>query len=294
MHFLPGGPGWRSGGAPGILLPLHRRMDVLWLALLHGLGTPLTVLCYASWSLPGRSALAAAGRALGALGTTRGGRRVLLAATALAGLNFVESPLDPRITAGLGYELSAWVASVEGALVERVQAATPDWLGLPLALVYLPGWLALLLVPGVVQHARGKPTALAEHVAGIWANYLLALPFYVFLPVREVAFSGHSLARPWLEDYFPTISAQMRVGSAVDNCLPSLHVSLAVTAVVVLARHGPARLALLGALVCALTCWSVMALGIHWGLDVLSAIPFGLVCAWLGARFGPRFLPAHE
>jgi membrane-associated phospholipid phosphatase len=268
-------------------------MEGPWLLVLHGLGTPLTVLLYARLALPGRSALAAARSALQALATTRGGRRVLFAALALAGANFVESPLDPAISAALGYDLTPWVARAEGALVERIQLATPEWMGVPLALAYLPGWLALLLAPGIVQHARGRALAIAEHVAGIWLNYLLALPFYLFFPVREVAFSGRSAARPWLEDFFPAISADMRVGSALDNCFPSLHVSLVVTALAVAARHGPGRLAALAALVLALTIWSVTALGIHWGLDVLSAIPFGLGCAWLGARLAPRFVPAR-
>jgi len=36
--------------------------------------------------------------------------------------------------------------------------------------------------------------------------------------------------------------------------------------------------------VAALTAYGVMALGVHWALDVLAALPFGLGCAALATR----------
>ena len=102
--------------------------------------------------------------------------------------------------------------------------------------------------------------------------------------VREVAWSGLSRAEPLLEFLGDGFTQELRRASALDNCFPSLHVSMTVTALVLVRHVGPRRLIVLtwaGALV---TAWCVVALGIHWVADIVAGVPFGVLCALVGRR----------
>ena len=181
----------------------------------------------------------------------------------------------------------------------RVQDALPAVLVLPLALFYTVGYIALLALPPLVWHAASPvrepwgPHPTATYLAGFAANYALALPFYLFAPVREAAWSGLSRAEPLLEVLGDGFTRELRAASALDNCLPSLHVSCLVTALLLVRHVGPRRLvAVLWAGTLA-TAWCVLALGVHWVTDVVLSVPFGLLCAWTARAVVP-ILPASN
>jgi membrane-associated phospholipid phosphatase len=260
----------------------------LW--LIHGFGTPLATLAFLRIALPREKpleVLASVGRSLSRPGVSR---LLILVLLLVAGVNFIESPIDPHVSAWLGYDMTRWVHSIEGDWVARLQSHVSAGSLLWLGLIYLPGWVALQLTAALVLAHRGQDRGLASYLLSFFFNYLFALPFYLFFPVKEVAWSGLSPAQPLLDQIWPGISEQIRFGSAVDNCFPSLHVSCAVTSLWFVQRHGPHALRLLAWVITLCVGWTVLALGIHWGLDVLIGIPYGLLCAWAGERLGGRVL----
>ena len=210
--------------------------------------------------------------------------------------NLVEALLDDELTAALGYDLTGLVHGIEGESVTAVQNAI---LGLPgggawiwiLCLIYTAGYVTWLLYPPVALSAIGKPRQAGTYALAFALNYALALPFYLFAPVREVAWSGLSKARPLLEENFPGITAHLRLESALDNCFPSLHVSIAFSSLVLVHLHGTRRMRLVAwPLTLAITL-SVMALGIHWVADTVAGVPFGILCAFLAMRLHARWRP---
>jgi len=228
--------------------------------------------------------------ALTALFKVPGGRLLLGCYLFVVVTNLVEALFDERLTQALGYDFTAKLRSVEGPLVEYMQSAI---LGLPggnamiavLALAYTAGYVAWLLFPSFAFFAMGRPRTAGSFALAFAANYLFALPFYLFFPVREVAWSGLSSARPLLEEHWPGITELLRMESALDNCFPSLHVSIAVTALYFVVRYGNRRMRLIGWPLTILITLSVLVLAIHWGIDTLAGIPFGLLCASFGERF---------
>lgn len=251
---------------------------------------PLLLLVLLALTLPTRRPHLVLGRALAELVTTRGGRLVLAGYLFVVFTNLIQGLLDLRLTAALGYDLTPRVMALEGETVARLQ----EWiLGLPagdlwiaiLALSYTAGYVAWLLFPPVALSALGHRRAAGAFGLAFTLNYLLALPFYLFAPVKEVAWSGISRARPLLEEHWPGITEHLRLESALDNCFPSLHVSIAVTSLYFVLRHAPRRMALVAWPLTFLICLSVLALGIHWTTDTLAGIPFGLFCAWLAERW---------
>ena len=117
-------------------------------------------------------------------------------------------------------------------------------------------------------------------------NYLVALPLYLFFPVTEVGHFPGSGAVPILDAWFPDFMKSGRSFSGIDNCFPSLHTSLSVTAAVV-AHASPNRaLWRTTAAFAGLILLSTMVLGIHWAVDVFAGIPFGFLCVWLAEKIG--------
>lgn len=226
------------------------------------------------------------------LARTRGGRRAAAVLLVLLVLDVVEAVLDPRVSAWLGYDLTPRVHALEGDLVARLQApflAGPlHALVLPLALFYLGGFVAALMLPLVAWTAAGDARARRAWIAALVATYVLAAVPYLFLPVTEAGWWRGSGVRPLVEEVLPGVTAALRSGSALDNCLPSLHVSMTVSAWWLARRHGPPALARVTLAVALLMAAAVLVLGVHWVADVVTGIPFGLVCAAVGERVGER------
>jgi hypothetical protein len=258
------------------------------LVLLHALWTPITLLLFVLLARPRSNPLQTLAEGLLAALSTPGGRRVLWLGVAVLGANSLECLLEPWLARTLPYDLTAWVRSVEGNAVERVQATLPAALFSLTGWFYLSGFVAGLLLPAVVWAAEERFEAVRALVLAYLANYALALPFYLFFPVREAAWSGVSDALPLLEALYPGVSAETRVASALDNCFPSLHASLTASAFVVALVHGDRALRLVTGAIALATAYVVVALGIHWALDAAAGLPFGALCAWIGLRAARR------
>jgi membrane-associated phospholipid phosphatase len=256
-------------------------MTLFWM---HALASPLTLLCFVWLARPRGNPFALCyGAAVKAFGT-RGGRRALAVFGAILAGNFVECSFDPWISERLGYDLRPRVVSIEGDLVARVQSALPSWAELPLAWLYLSGYVALLAVPLVLWTIDESWAALRLYIGAFAANYLLALPFYVFFPVQEAAWSGLSDVKPLLEAALPGVTAELRAGSALDNCFPSLHVSLALTLALCAGGAGSGALRALAWLGAVLTAWTAVALGIHWVMDLAAGAVLAVLCVAIGSR----------
>lgn len=258
---------------------------------------PIVFMALLAFTVPSAPPWTNVARTLRCVATTRGGRLALSAYLGVVALSVIEGHFDDALTSALGYDLTGAVYALEGDLVLRIQNAA---LALPgghaliglLCLTYTAGYIAWLVLPGVALFGLGKPHAAGTYSAAFAFNYLLALPFYLFAPVREVAWSGLTTTRPLLEEHWPGITEPLRVESALDNCLPSLHVSIAVTALWFALRFGSRRLALVGWPLTLGVIASVLVLAIHWGIDTAAGIPFGIACAWSAERFFPP--PAEE
>lgn len=254
------------------------------LTLLHATWTPVFVLLFIWLARPRGNPLVDLVTATRRGILTKGGRLTLFVFLGTLGVNFIECVFDPAISASLPYEMTSWVRSIEGDLVERVQTTLPEWSIAPSGLIYLSGYIAMIIAPLVTWTIAKRPGPLAGFTAGFLFNYLLALPFYFLFPVDEVGWSALSDALPLLDTPWPGLSAELRSGSALDNCFPSLHVSVTTTVAWFAMRHGPTSLRILAVAMAVVTAYLVMALGVHWGLDVVVGVPFGILCALLGQR----------
>ncbi len=251
----------------------------------------LTLLLLIGLVRPRENPLVVFGRALRALAVTTGGRVLGGVALCILFVDLVETNLDAEFSHGLGYDLTPFVHGIEGDLVARLQSLSTPFQNGVLSWVYAPGFVALVCLPPVVWLGRTRNRATAEYLTGISANYVFAMPFYVFAPVREVGWSQLTTARPLMENVWPGVTEMLRSASALDNCFPSLHVSCTLTVFWFALRHGPRSLVLVTGVGALLTAWGTMILGIHWATDVAAGAVFGSLCALFAQRLGERFWP---
>ena len=251
---------------------------------IQGLGSLLALLLFVWIVAPRRNPIGAIGLALRRAWGTRSGRIAIAAVTSVIAVNYLEGTWDPAITRWLGWDVTPFVRSIEGDFVGRLQAATPHALIVPLALVYVPGYLAILNAPLVLWTTPTDHRVAGRYALAFVLNYVVALPFFLLAPVREVGWSGLSTAAPLLDSVWPGITAQLRAGSPLDNCFPSMHVSCAVTTLWYIQAHGPPRLKYLGWVIVPAIVVSTMVLGIHWATDVVGGVIVGLGCSAIADR----------
>ena len=259
------------------------------LAAVYLAGVPLLAILGLAWL--GRvelgSGLAGVGRgtlALWRLVGTGGGRWLGLGLGGVLALASIQARWDPDLTARLGRDWTPLVRALEGDLPAAMQALTPEpvlWL---LAAMYLLGLPLCIALPLLWWGGSGRHRPAAGITLALLANYLLALPFYVFAPVSEPAWSGLSQALPALELFAAGLTPDLRFASALDNCFPSLHVSIAFTAWWFARRAGPPLLARILLVHWVALLWAVPALGVHWVTDTLFGLVFGALCAAASER----------
>ncbi len=257
-----------------------------WVAFLQNVGCALTALVCLAFLCPARNPF----RILWDLARTLWGDRRLAAAWGVyllvIGTDLVLTRIDYHITAWLSVDFTAPIAAIEApawTLIQRAASPALDWLFTGAYILLFPQAVIICLVLYTVD--RDRP-AMRQFLAGFAANYILALPFYLFFPVREAwAFSGTDAITLRMDAAAPVLMQAYRPMSGIDNCFPSLHTSLAVTALLVARDRPRPRLAGFLATVAAATVLSIFYLGIHWITDAAAGVLLALLCHKISRRF---------
>lgn len=189
--------------------------------------------------------------------------------------NFLETQVEEglKTPAGyaLGYRMAQTFHEIEGGISFGAAERVSRWGVGGFALAYFAVFPALLLGSAIACWRRESAQALRVFSFGIAFNYLLALPFYLFLPVPERwAFPGAKAVL--MSDVLSTkLIEVVRPISGLDNCFPSMHVALSVQ-VILLAYWSQSRwrhcLLCLGGTV----ILSTFFLGIHWLPDMAMGL----------------------
>jgi membrane-associated phospholipid phosphatase len=116
-------------------------------------------------------------------------------------------------------------------------------------------------------------------------NYLLAVPFYIFVPVNEVWFV-HSQVKFLMLDVFPSFEQDYRALSGINNCFPSLHTSISVTMALLASRSGIRRWSIFAWINASIIVFAIFYLGIHWFTDMVAGVTFALFAVTVGLKVG--------
>lgn len=193
-------------------------------------------------------------------------------------MNGLQLELEGLLSPHIGWDFTDEVAQVGFDLLTGLQRL--EWLPLThlLTFIYVTLWPLLGVAALVVFCSESDMDSLKRLMAGLLTNYLVALPFYILMPVKEAWAAGMGI-RFLISDSYPLFESQYRPLSGLDNCFPSLHTSLALTFALVAWRSGYRRLAIVLSVAAGLVMLSTLYLGVHWILDMLVGV-FLAVAAW--------------
>ncbi|WP_027092705.1 phosphatase PAP2 family protein [Cohnella thermotolerans] len=238
------------------------------------------------WFGTGRHPLAPAGAFVKSLVTSPMYLGYFLAMLAILILNKFELKLEALfpVSYNLTRALSGWEGSWQGDLQRYLHS---DALTLVCAFFYLVSFQSTLVASiGIYTYERNFKLYYALCVA-VLLNYLIALPFFLFVPVDEAWFVSPQIHFLML-DAFPRFEADYRPLSGLDNCFPSLHTSLSVTMALLAARSGNRRWALFAAVNAVTIVFSIFYLGIHWFTDMIGGLCLAAAATAIGLKVGER------
>ena len=211
-------------------------------------------------------------------------------------LTAIDHTFTDTVILSRGEDFTSLIWRIESGWIEHYQR----WTWIPLT--WYMGWVYIIVFPAMVPWAMAVFDYLGETrknislLIGYIMNYALALPFYIFFPVRECHEypPAQESLRLLLNDIDPAIMTLLRPMSGVDNCFPSFHTSLAVTIALFALRSGRRAFAVVASVMTVSIIISTMYLGIHWVTDVGAGVIVGIVAyllaEWLGKKVHRRLV----
>ncbi|CAM3732536.1 phosphatase PAP2 family protein [Cohnella lubricantis] len=236
------------------------------------------------WYGTGRQPLAAVYAFVKSLATSPKYLAFFAAMLAILLLNKYELKLEAffPVRYNLTSALSGWEGSWQGRLQSLLHS---DALTLFCAFFYLVMFQAVMIASvGIYTFEKNFKLYYAFCVA-LLLNYLIAVPFFLFVPVDEAWFVSPHIQFLML-DAFPSFETQYRHLSGLDNCFPSLHTSISVTMALLAARSGNRRWAVFAGINAAVILFSIFYLGIHWFTDMIAGLCLASVSAAVGLKVG--------
>lgn len=187
-------------------------------------------------------------------------------------------PVPPDLTR----ILVGWEGSWQGTLQRALES---PWLTHFCAFFYLVVFQGFMVASLIFYASAGKDKQYYALCVALLLNYLIAVPFYLFVPVHE-AWDASSNIRFLMLDVFPTFETQYRHLSGLDNCFPSLHTSISVTMALVALRSGSKRWAMFGIANAVIIIFSIFYLGIHWATDMFAGVILATLAVAIGLKAG--------
>ncbi|MBB6729346.1 phosphatase PAP2 family protein [Cohnella zeiphila] len=180
--------------------------------------------------------------------------------------------------------LSGWEGSWQGALQRALRS---DWLTFVSSYFYLILLQAVLVASIGIYTFYGNLRLYYAFSVAILLNYLIAVPFFLFVPVNE-AWSVSPSIHFLILQTFPNFETEYRQLSGLNNCFPSLHTSISVTMALIAARSGNRRWAWFTAANAAIILFTIFYLGIHWFTDMIGGLCLAVFVSWAGLKIGDR------
>lgn len=184
-----------------------------------------------------------------------------------------------------GWDFTPFIHQLEGQFVYHFQNIfnTPILTSI-LSVFYLVIFQALIISSLMVYVSTNQQGLATATCYAIMLNYLIALPFYLFVQVNEVWSYAPANVEFLMLHAFPTFEEQYRGFSGIDNCFPSLHTSISVTVALLASRSGNKRWMILTGVSAACIVFSIFYFGIHWLSDMIAGVALAAFASWAGLK----------
>jgi len=207
-----------------------------------------------------------------------------IAVLAILLLNKYELNLENwiNVTYDLTPALTGWEGAWQVGLQQSLQSET---LIAICAIFYVVLFQATMIASvGIYTYRKNMKLYYALCIA-ILLNYVVAVPFYLFVPVFEAWYVDPQIQFLML-NVFPTFEQHYRSLSGLNNCFPSLHTSLSVTLALLASQSGIRRWAAFAWINAIVIVFAIFYLGIHWFTDMVGGVALAAFAAYAGLKIG--------
>jgi membrane-associated phospholipid phosphatase len=176
--------------------------------------------------------------------------------------------IDPAVTEWVGQDYANTLKSIEGDIVYSFSQLWTPVLVYLFVIIYIAIYPFTLWFSPLYFILNNEKKAMKSLAYGLLLIYLIALPFYLFVPITNVyTFYNVSSA---LETVIPSVEGFFYSTTTLNNCLPSLHTAMTILVAYCLSLTGNKRLTYFGYFVMIGVIISVIYLSIHWITDVIA------------------------
>ena len=177
--------------------------------------------------------------------------------------------IDPAATSFVGHDFADAVQKIEGDIVYQLHSgySTLFLTGFFTVMYIVVYPFTLWFVPLYVVFYNGR-RPIRGLANGLFLTYMIALPFYLFLPATNV-YTYYKIDSA-LETVIPSVENFFYMTTTHNNSFPSLHTSVAILMTWVASLTGNKKLEYFTFFCMVSVIISVVYLGIHWLIDVAS------------------------
>ena len=201
-------------------------------------------------------------------------------------LNKFVRDVAPEVSHVIGWNVTGLIYRIEGPFVAHLQSVAAPWLTAYFSVVYLPGYVFLLVFPFLAYGSLEDLAPLKRTAVSFAANYTIGLLLYTLF----ISYGPRNLlpeaVEPLLYSTYPRAQILVSEVNTNTNVFPSLHTSLSVT-VALLAWQTRGQYpwwSRIAVPLAASVVISTMYLGIHWAVDVLAGAAMAVGIVSLASR----------
>jgi membrane-associated phospholipid phosphatase len=191
--------------------------------------------------------------------------------------------IDPIITNWVGYDYANTLESFENGIVYSFSNNWTPALVYFFVIIYIGIYPFTLWFFPLYFTLSNKKRALKYLAYGLLLIYIIALPFYLFVPITNVyTFFGAESA---LESVIPSVESFFYATTTQNNCLPSLHTAMTILIAYTVSLTGNKKMTYFSYIVAIGVIISVIYLSIHWLTDVLAGALLSLAVIFILHRY---------
>ncbi len=191
--------------------------------------------------------------------------------------------IDPYFTNWVNYDYADLIINLENGFVYNF---TNYWIpGLLhfFVIIYIFVYIFSLWFAPLYFLLADKKQSLKTLAYGFLIIYIIALPFYLFLPITNVyTYYNHPSA---FETVLSSINNFFYLTTTTNNCLPSLHTAMTILIAYCFSLTGNKKLKYFGILLAISVIISVVYLSIHWLIDIFVGFLISLGVILLLRRY---------
>jgi membrane-associated phospholipid phosphatase len=174
--------------------------------------------------------------------------------------------IDPYVTNWVNYDYADELINLENDIVYNFTNYWVPGLLHFFVIIYIFVYIFSLWFAPLYFIFADKKQSLKTLAYGFLIIYIIALPFYLFVPISNVyTYYNHPSA---FETVLSSINNFFYTTTTTNNCLPSLHTAMTILIAYCFSLTGNKKLKYFGILLAITVIISVVYLSIHWLIDI--------------------------